>query len=122
MGPNIMRNIGAHMTDIQKYTKRTILNIFFLYSSVVVNILLLGLIITSMVKQFKNPDFKEKGIHPVILEDVTILPSCIFTMENSVRHHLILFNKTFSHCNGIKFSYFYDAGIIPLYLLYLNLP
>ena len=51
MAPNIMRNVGTHMTDIQKYTKRTILNIFFLYSSVVVNILLLGLIITSMVKQ-----------------------------------------------------------------------
>ena len=57
---------------------------------------------------FKNPDFKEKGIHPVIWEDVTILPSCIFNMENIVRHHLILFNETFSHCNGIKFSYFYD--------------
>ena len=52
MAPNIMRNVGTHMTDIQKYTKRTILNIFFLYSSVVVNILLLGLIITSMLKQF----------------------------------------------------------------------
>ena len=44
---------------------------------------------------FKNPDFKEKGIHPVILEDVTILPSCIFTMENIVRQHMILLMKPF---------------------------